>query len=1800
MSQNLGDLRKVYLHLILMVLLAGISLLATDAMADDHASHHHQHAPAAKEQNTLSFIENKGQWHENVAYKLPLQGDNTLFLEEVGFTVSLLHPDDLHEVHEHSHFHKASAEPLRLRGHAYKVNFVGGQNSSPKGLEKQVAYHNYFLGNDPKKWAPEVALFDAVSYDDVYPGIDALIYTKDGNFKYDFLVCPKADPNLIEVEYLGAESLALENGDLVIETTVGQMKELKPFAYQWVDGKQIQIPCNYVLKGNRLSFTFPEGYDSTKELVIDPVLMAATLSGTSGNMDYGHSATFDDDGNIYSGNRSFGTGYPVTAGAFQIDFAGTYPDAVDIGISKYNPTGSQLIYATYIGGGAEEYPMSLICDEAFNLYIVGTTRSNNYPVTANAVQGSHQGGYDLVVTKVNSTGTQLLGSTYIGGSNDDGNNVSVEEYVNADEFRSEIILNGSGGCYVASLSASSNFPVTPGAFDTNFNPTGPGAAQDAVVFQLNSDCSQLIWSSYLGENGPDRALGLRKTEDGSLFVVGVAGGSNFPTVSGGYQTGFGGSISDGFAVKFSPGGNTLTASTFYGGNGSDQLFLCDLDEFENLHVIGKSSNPMPVTDSTYVVNPDACAFVAAFDKNLNELVYSTNIGVATVTQDFAPVAFMVDRCNYIYYSAFQVAAGMPTSPDAYYSSFPVGQPTTFYLGVLTPYAMDLEFGTYYGWSEHVDGGTSRFNPEGIVYQAVCSGMNGSPLQTLPNAWSTYQSTNWDGGVFKIDFEVSSLMADMEIDPGLQGCAPFTITGQNYSTGATGYYWDFGDGQNSTEVGPTHTYYEPGDYYVYMVAKNPYSCLLADTVGYWLNVSTEGYATDTAYCAGETLRIEMDLNNATYDWSTGSTDSFIDVSEPGTYYVDIVEDFCDRRDYFYVDEISVETDLGADLQFCTQPDAVLSATTPNASYLWSTGSTEQSIQVDQAGSYWVQVSYGNCIDIDTVLVFDYSLPEISLPEAVICEGNNMVIGNNLPADLTYSWDGNASGPLLIVDEAGDHDLYVTNSHCDTNIPLTVTQIANVYNTVEVPVCSNSYYNFSGVTLYPGDEQDFIFASYTGCDSIVTIRAIEKPIYRDTLVLQACAGFNAEFDNTELVIGSVTDFQYSTSFSCDSSYHVSVQGVDVIYNTVDYPTCDGEVTIFQGEEIPAGSSMQFAYTGESGCDSLVTINAALRSIYEEEVQLYTCPETTTEFDGQQYGPGTDLVVPYLSVAGCDSLIHLLVDAYEEYEAEQSYQACEGSNYQYNDLEIPAGSTQLVSYTSINGCDSLITVSIEALAPSFGTYEIPTCEGSTALFEGEELLIGSSTEFFYTSSVGCDSTLTVNITEVPTVYEQAQIDACEGTEAQFQGQNLAIGSFTDFTFQASSGCDSIVTMEVLEISTVYNEAQLHTCEYTEAIFEGESLAIGSFTDFTLTAESGCDSIVTIEVLPWPVYAYDVDLIACDGTTASFDGADLAIGSTTEFNYQTTNNCDSIVTVSVSGVDNYFQTVELYACPQEYAEFDGQEIQEGTTTDFPYLSISDCDSIVQVTVLPYPVYASDLELEACEGMSAAFDGNLLPIGSSTDFHYPTVNNCDSIVTVHVSSISRSYLELTEEACEEDYFNFENVDIPAGESQDFYYSNSEGCDSIVTIHVDPRPTYYTEIDSIICGTDKLLFLGQSIPADEEHTFYLSTASGCDSTIHVSAIAEFPYVAATKFPSAFSPNGDGMNDVFRATNTQNVLSFEMFVFDRWGKQIFATTDPTMGWDGTFKGEPVELGVYVWFCKANIFACGTDKDVMMKGNITVVR
>jgi gliding motility-associated-like protein len=828
----------------------------------------------------LRFIENKGQWKGDFLYRSDV-GSSYIYLKKNGFTFYLLDPEGLEKLHEYAHGHaptvkpptvdydaKAAgnkvvaasnagqapgqgrpAQPPVIKGHAYMVSFLGAALNPEIVPDKPAeGYSNYFLGSDSTKWRSNVQSYQTVMYRSLYKGIDMQVYSEASQLKYDLIVHPGGDPSQVRLQYDGADKLEIRKEQLVVTTSVGTVIETMPYAYQYVNNERVSVKVSYRLRGNTVGFKVSGTYDPQYPLVIDPSYVFSAVSGARAD-NWGFTATYDAQGNFYGGGISFWPGeYPVTPGAVQNSYQG---GKFDMAITKFSPNGRTQLYSTYLGSAGRDQPHSLIVDSQGNLVISGRTdNSNDFPFT-NRV--GNPGGWDIAVVKLNATGSAILGALCVAGQQDDGVNMTDDRGAGSrvlmrnygDDARSEVVVDAADNIFVASCTRSGGFPVTANAFQRNF-----GGIQDGVVMRISPDCRNLVWASFIGGSREDAAYVLALSGN-TLYVGGGTASSNFRTTGGAVYTGYRGGICDGFLTHIPADGTSILQSTFMGADNAsaDQIYGIQMDARGFVYIMGTTDGRWPIrqpsgTGSFY--NNNSKQFICKLQPNLSNFVYSTTFGKDAADPSLSPTAFLVDRCENVYVSGW---GGGINPSQGYPNSGTGGLPTRrplqgstdqmdFYFFVLQRDATDVLFASYFGGynlSEHVDGGTSRFDRNGVIYQGICAwcydGPGSKPRYPLTVPAAAPPFCNY--GALKIAFNLDGVKAGIKtLDRRRNYCVPATITFVD-TTGipAQSRTWNFGDGSadvtgNLDTV--THTFTRIGDYRIRLVKCDPTSCNGCDT------------------------------------------------------------------------------------------------------------------------------------------------------------------------------------------------------------------------------------------------------------------------------------------------------------------------------------------------------------------------------------------------------------------------------------------------------------------------------------------------------------------------------------------------------------------------------------------------------------------------------------------------------------------------------------------------------------------------------------------------------------------------------------------------------------------------------------------------------------------------------------------------------------------------------------------------------------------------------------------------------------
>jgi gliding motility-associated-like protein len=726
----------------------------------------------------------------------------------------------------------------------------------------------------------------------------------------------------------------------------------------------------------------------------------------------------------------------------------------------------------------------MIVDDQMQLCLYGVTGSADFPVTNGAYDTQFSGGdasslsgtgasfpngTDIVICKFSADGSELIAATFFGGSANDGLNTSnALKYNYADEFRGEINLTSEGNVLMVSSTLSGDIILGNGA------QLVPGGGQDIIIASFHPDLTSMHWGSYAGGSGDDSGFSIIENIDGNFFIAGGTASTDFPGMNG-YQTIYGGGESDAYILGISSDGSEFVSGSFLGGNDYDQFYFVSKDSEGNICLFGQteSADDIWIHNAGYS-NASSGNCIVKLDGTLQNVIWSTLIGTGDNQPNLSPAAFMADLCNRIYICGWGIGpdGGGQLNPSAHLS--PMQDLVTtpgcfdnnsvsgdFYMAVFDGNMNSLQYASFMGGdlsSEHVDGGTSRFDRSGIIYQSVCAGCGGnSDFPIFPaNAWSANNNSSCNNAVLKFDFEIPMTVASFQ--PSGPFCVGQPITIQQQSQEANDFFWQFGDGISSTSATPQHVYSDAGIYEITLTVSNPQTCNQEDSLSITIEVSAASSLPDTLYevCHGAEIDIgpSGSINASTYQWSPETNLSNSNTPNP-ICTADTIQEYtlyttrsgCADTSMYYLDITTVSLEVLSDTIVCAGDSIQIHAVSSpqQAQINWSTSedfSTPISnqdhliIAVDSSITYFARLEYNGCADTASIAI-QSAAEYVQLNDLYkFCKGDTVRItqGQVLP-EAIYSWSSNLeiisaseTEAVLFVNETGTISLEMIWNEC----------------------------------------------------------------------------------------------------------------------------------------------------------------------------------------------------------------------------------------------------------------------------------------------------------------------------------------------------------------------------------------------------------------------------------------------------------------------------------------------------------------------------------------------------------------------------------------------------------------------------------------------------------------------------------------------------------------------------------------------------------------------------------------------------
>jgi hypothetical protein len=668
------------------------------------------------------------------------------------------------------------------------------------GVDRLPGKSNYFIGNNPKKWHTDVPNYAGVELKNVYPGIDLIYHGSErARLEFDFRLAPGADPNAIRLGFKGIHKLSLDDrGNLLVRVGDRELIEPAPVIYQQTASKRRTIAGGWKLRGGREASFKVAAYDPSRPIVIDPIVFSTFLGGSGACDgagiclgDNGSLRYVDATGNSYVSGAAYSPDFPTSAGAFQTVNHGTGNHTYNFFVTELNSTGTGLVYSTYVGGSGTCINGSVFClgdmgsinhvdATTGDVYASGSAFSTDFPTTGGAFQtvnhgaGNHTSNVFLI--KLNSSGTALIYSTYLGGSGSCSNGVCT-----GDEGFTGFV-DPSGNVYVAGGTSSPDFPTTAGAFQTT-NKGANNGTSNVFVTKLNSSGTALIYSTYLGGSGTCTSPGSCSGDigiisfvetSGEVYVSGTAFSPDFPTTAGAFQIlnhAAANNTSNVFVTKLNSTGTALIYSTYLGGSGTCLSGICSgenggvgfIDSSGDAYVSGETHSPdFPTTPGAFqttwkgATNKTSDLFATKLNSTGTALIYSTYLGGSGICNfpvcsgDFGNIDY-IDTMGNAYISGTAFSSDFPTTPGAFQTTNKgaANHTSEVFVTKLNSTGSAPIFSTYLGGSGSCNGLTGCSGDSGNIFSVDSSGvvyLSGTAYSAdFPTTPGAFQTTNKGAG-----------------------------------------------------------------------------------------------------------------------------------------------------------------------------------------------------------------------------------------------------------------------------------------------------------------------------------------------------------------------------------------------------------------------------------------------------------------------------------------------------------------------------------------------------------------------------------------------------------------------------------------------------------------------------------------------------------------------------------------------------------------------------------------------------------------------------------------------------------------------------------------------------------------------------------------------------------------------------------------------------------------------------------------------------------------------------------------------
>jgi gliding motility-associated-like protein len=1778
------------------------------------------------------FVANKGQWHPKADY-LFRTGKKDIWITKNGLRTNI------YDLKGRTNTNIELAQNTPIHYEVFDLLFLHA-NTDINYLE--ISPHEYPIHYIQQDNVITSCAAESILGKQLYQNIDVRYYlNKNKEFEYDFIIHPGGNPSKIQMQISGLKNYSIDSlGNLILQSELFNNLIIQhPIAYQIIQEKKMIVPVQYKINQGVIEFELGK-YNKKYDLIIDPSLKYSTFLFCSNCEDLAADNDINSAGEVVVTGYTLSTSFPTTLGAFQTTLGNANFIHYDAYVTKLNAAGTNLIFSTFIGGNAQDIAYSVSYDNANNILITGKTASTNFP-RFNALNNTNQGGSDAFVTKLNPSGNALIFSTFIGGNSfDEGKSICVDK---------------NNAIYIIGNTLSSNLPATAGAIKNSLSPPLSGVSyQDGFYCKLNPTGTAVNHFTYLGGNDNDYFKQIKVDSLGCAYIVGNTSSSNFHVVNA-YDNTFNGDI-DGFVMKVNPTATGFVFSTFLGGNLKDYVQAIAIDRHKNIYVSGNTySSNHPVISPNFKSTPSNSGseiFVSCFDSSGTNMKHATYIGSGFLN------GLALNDCGYVFLSGFSFDPNYPITADALQNTITgIDNIVT----VIDSSLRYLAFSSFLGGNESDYGaakisllnnvfyysGTTlsmNFPTTAGSFQTVKSHLNPTPFV------SAIQNMCFLPDPKNITISPNSFCLNQPVNATLKAKPVSNLCSSNNLS----IYWY----KNKNRLAPiaigdsVNLLINPLDSYYVVAYDNTYQCKSRE-IKLVTNTSNIVYNRNYIRCKGDSMYLGKAWRKQSGSWfdtiASAPCDSIIKSTLTITAppYKKITLDKCKGTPF--VLNSKVYTVNGTYIDTLKTPQGCDSIIEFTLNFIET--SRVDTIKICIGSTYKVGTKTYNATGVyrDTLISY-IGCDSIVVTHLFVTNNKVYFVTKTLCSNQSYTVGSNVyltSGTYI--------DTFHLSGSCDSIIVSTLTFIPAIQTLDTVKVCEGDTFLLFGTQKIANlMSSGFQSKQLPNCTTKTTLVIVKPKVYVINVFIKKC-------DDKGLKVGSKTYFTSGVYIDtlkqingCDSIIETTLtiipKPISIVVNYAKN-ICAGKTFIFNGKLYNSNGTFTDTLRNAGGCDSAY-VNLLITVVNNNYKYIDTtlCQGQFIKVGNKIYFAAGTYKDTLQNVFGCDSVIESKITLNPIKNTLRVDTFCQGKSFFFNNAWRSVGGTYYDTLKTYLNCDSFITLQLYMSPTKYTNRLVSICSGKSIFLGGQWRNTPGIYRDTLNTSRGCDSVITSTLSIKNTYVITNNVSICSGNIYSVGNKAYnTTGNYRD-TLSTIGGCDSIINTNLTVSAIFYGNRNIARCSgdsfYVQKKFQTLS---GIYYDTSKTA-SNCDSVTITSLTFNPTYRLSLTRHICSGDSALLAGAYQKTNGIYIDNLKTKNNCDSTITTQLIVHPKSAKTNNVFICSNQF--YFAQKQNRNTSGIYldTFKTVFGCDSIVTTYLTVYPTYSRVNKVTLCSGLSYFAGGKLRTSAGIYIDTLKSTKGCDSIVFTDLSFLPSYNFLISKTICRGNKFLFHGTyyDKPGTYLKTYY--NIFGCDSNFQLDLSIQKPVSSISYQKICIGDTLLINNKKYFKDGTHFDTLTSFAGCDSivelklsynaiynTSQVINLCEGDSIKINKtwkyatgyyidtfestygcdsfvlskimvdncdstltplIPSAFSPNGDGVNDLFRPVlPTEKITILRFSIYDRWGSLVFdSDRQSQFYWDGKFNGENVPTGIYLW----QVTYKSRGKSLKLEGNVTLLR